>query len=196
MKTFTYLGAALAAAAFAIPSETGSAEESGFPLSGITRLVHKQGAEGSIMVDAFSGQVLTPADERPEWADGLAMANFAERHKFYTDRLGTQLYTPQHQHPELYAFEDLEWLAIAMEDTQAPDGTPIEAGGEMMLAADDEFRMEAIAVLIGADRETGEIDGKVTEVMLADDKRSDEQMADFRQAQEAGFEQATGTANK
>lgn len=156
--------------------------------------VHKKDAEGAIEIDTYTGQVATPADQRPTWADGLAMANLAERHKFYIDRIGNEAYTQDHAVPELLAYEDLEWLAVAMEDGLAEDGSERRAGDEMILAADAEFRQDVLAAILGIDRDEGDIEGaQVSVEIAADTKRTEGQMADFRQAQEEGFEQATGT---
>lgn len=103
-------------------------------------IITKGGEEGSILIDHLDGRVLTPADERPQWADGLAAAMLVERTGWYEKRLGAQLSAEQAR-PDIIAFEDLEWVAI---DAEAD---------EVHLEADADFRMETLATIMGIDRE-------------------------------------------
>lgn len=104
----------------------------GAPLAERTILVHREGEEGAIQINAMTGVILTATDERPPWADGLAAALTAERLGWYTSRLG-EVYAKEHFAPEALAFEDLGWLAIDEE------GEPVE------LEADIEHRMNVIS---------------------------------------------------
>lgn len=194
------LGTALMA--FALPAESASPQAAPQYLgdSGRVTPVHKKDAEGSILIDSFTGRIVTPTDELPEWAYGLAMAQLAERHAYYTQRLGQQ-YAKGHAVPELYAFEDLAWLGVALEDGQMlPDGTTLEAGDEYVLDADDEHRMEVLGTVLGIDRDAalmgaddGHIKGAIAEVAIAyDTARTDSEMEDFRQGQEAAAKEAQG----
>lgn len=150
-------------------------------LSGRVAHVHKKDAEGMLMIDAFTGQVIPDQHDRPEWADGLVLAQLAERHTFYTTRLGAN-YADAHKDPEVFAFEDLGWLGLNMED-----------GEETVIAADNEFRMEVIANVLGIDRETGAIEGALAEAeVYADDTRSPAELAALEQAQATAFSK-TGT---
>jgi len=178
-SNITSLAALATMATFAAPDgNTG-----GLGFTGHLTPVHKSGQPGAIDIDSYTGQVATPADQRPEWADGLALANLAERHKFYTDRLGPQ-YADEHKAPELLAYEDLEWLGVDM-----------ETGSEVTYPADTEHRMEVMATVLGIERDadTADIAGATTAVeMASDNRRTEAEMADFRQEQEAGFKEATG----
>lgn len=109
------------------------------PLGERTSLVHKKDAEGALVINAMTGIITQPVDERPEWAEGLTCALLTERHKFYNDRLGPQ-YAAAHNMPEAYAFEDLGWIAVDA------DGEPVE------LEADAEHRMTVLAEVLGIDR--------------------------------------------
>ncbi|RWI06838.1 MAG: hypothetical protein EOQ89_03655 [Mesorhizobium sp.] len=103
-------------------------------------IITKTGEEGAILVDHLEGKVLTAADERPEWADGLAYAMLAERSGWYEKRLGRQL-SAELARPEAMVFEDLEWIGIDAE------------GDEVHLEADIDYRMDKLAELMGIDRE-------------------------------------------
>lgn len=184
MKQLFHINAlSLFAAAAMAPEGVASAQEAvGLGLSGKVALVHKNGAEGVLQIDALTGQVVPGQHDRPEWAEGLVMANYAARHIFYAARLGDQNYTAEMRNPEVFAFEDLDWLALNMED-----------GEEVEIAADDEHRMNVLAVALGVDRETGNIKGVVAETEIASDQtRSAEELAALTSAQQERFA-ATGT---
>lgn len=148
-----------------------------------THLVHRTDHEGALQINATTGIIVTPNDERPDWADGLTCALLNERHQFYASRLGEAGYTETMRNPEVLNYADLGWIAVD------------EAGDEVEIEADAEHRMQTLADLIGVDRETGEITGTVmAEAEIAFDKqRSPEEMAAFEQSQEAGFDKATAT---
>lgn len=148
------------------------------PLSERTIPVHKIDSEGVLLINAMTGQVQQPLDERPEWSEGLACALLAERHGWYSKRLGAQ-YADEHKQPEAFAYEDLGWLGVD------EDGEPVE------LSADEEHRMETIAGALGLDREEGEIRGKtLAEVELSlDRERTEGEVAALEEAQEQGFQE-------
>jgi hypothetical protein len=102
--------------------------------------VHKEGAEGAIEVDRDTGIILTKTDQRPDWAEGLAVALLAERHTFYTRRLGTA-FTEDMKHPKSLAFQDLGWIGMDQEQN------------ECELSADGEYRMDVVAKVLGINRE-------------------------------------------
>ncbi|MDG4856397.1 hypothetical protein [Mesorhizobium sp. WSM4982] len=112
-------------------------------LTGKVAHVHKQDCEGMLAIDAFTGQVILNADT-PEWAKdlGLVSAQLAERHLFYAKRLGPA-YAEEHISPEVYAYEDLGWLALVDDGTEA---------NETVYSADDEHRMNVVAQVLGLDR--------------------------------------------
>lgn len=147
--------------------------------------VHKRDAEGLLMIDAFTGKVISGQQDAPEWAEGLVLAMLSERHIFYSSRLGAEGYTADHRAPEVLAYEDLEWMALSP-----------ETGDEVVIQADDEFRMEVLAGALGVDRETGKVEGAITELLIArDDTRTGAEMQAFTDAQDQGAEaaQKTGT---
>lgn len=160
---------------------TTATEAVGLGLTGKVALVHKADAEGMLQIDAFTGQVIPGQHDRPEWADGLVMAQLAERHIFYASRLGEK-YADEHKSPEVFAFEDLGWLALDM-----------NTGDELTLDADSEFRMEVMGTVLGIDRETGDIKGVLAETEIASDQlRSAAELAALEEAQQGRFA-ATGT---
>lgn len=148
----------LASVAFAPEGLSSTASDAvGLGLTGKVAHVHKKDAEGMLAIDAYTGQVIPGQEDKPEWADGLVLAQLSERHIFYAARLGKK-YAEEHKNPEVYAFEDLGWLALDM-----------ETGDETVLDADDEFRMEVIAAVLDIDRETGDIKGVLAETEVAQD---------------------------
>src|SRR5690242_18398184 len=82
---------------------------SSFGTSGLRSVVHKSGAEGAIEIDPISGEVLSLHGDKPEWAEGLTVAQVTQRHKFYSQALGDK-YTSEMKVPQVLAFEDLDWL--------------------------------------------------------------------------------------
>jgi len=120
--------------------------------SGLTSLVHKKDHEGTLQIDTHTGYILTPMDERPEWAEGLTLAQIAERHKFYGDRLKDH-YTAEMAAPEVFAYEDLSWLGAREYPVDAPYINP-ETGMEepfeaFIIDADEEHRQEVLANVLG-----------------------------------------------
>lgn len=158
-----------------------AAEAVGLGLTGKVALVHKADAEGMLQIDAFTGQVIPGQHDRPDWADGLVIAQLAERHIFYASRLGEK-YADEHKSPEVFAFEDLGWLALDM-----------NTGDEVALNADSEFRMEVMATVLEVDRESGNIKGVLAETEVSSDNtRSAAELAALEEAQQGRFA-ATGT---
>lgn len=104
-------------------------------LDGKPILVHKKGEEGALAIGSLSGRIITPIMERPDWSEGLAVADLAERHEFYTSRLGRE-----QPLGDLVAFEDLGWVAIDA------------SGDQTILLADSEYRMDIIAEATGVHR--------------------------------------------
>lgn len=170
----------------------------GAPLGERTALVHKKDAEGALVINATTGIITQPVDERPEWAEGLTCALLIERHKFYSDRLGPQ-YAKDHYMPDAYAFEDLGWIAVDAE------GEPLE------IDADTEHRMSVIAEVLDIDRTadlsahdeaTGEdTAGKGEQAAVLIDMQhdySDEEAHALEKAQSADFGEIArdGTGNK
>lgn len=154
-----------------------------------TILVHKENEEGALIIDALTGQIKQPINERPDWSEGLTCALLAERLKFYTDRLGSERFTGSLQFPQAIAFEDLGWIAVS------------EDGNEVELEADTEHRMEFLAGMLGLDREEGgHVAGHAEKVLAEveiskDTHRTADEAKAFEDAQVQGFDQKTGTNN-
>lgn len=101
-------------------------------------IVHKKGEEGAFHVDAMTGLVLTPPEERPMWSEGLATAMLAERVGYYERALGTNI--PEGlRAPDAIAYEDLSWIGVDQE------------GDEVEIEANAEFRSEVLAELLSID---------------------------------------------
>ncbi len=173
-------------------------QDTDFGTTGKTALVHKKDAEGSLTIDAFTGQVLVGQHDRPEWAEGLTVAQLAERHQFYTTRLGS-LYTEEHKQPEVYAFEDLGWIgANALEEPFVNPETGQEEDFELFVVdASEEHRMEVLATVLGIsgdiDREEGTIDNVLASVdIAADNMRSPKELVALEESQKQGFAEASG----
>jgi catechol 2,3-dioxygenase-like lactoylglutathione lyase family enzyme len=124
-------------------------------------LVHKEGEEGSIQIDAQTGGIVTEIDQRPDWAEGLSVALLAERNKFYRDRLGSK-YAAEHASPEAMSYEDLGWVGA-------------DAEGELLeIEASAEHRQGVLSEVLGWDEETATFKDKagfqtVAEVEIAMD---------------------------
>lgn len=166
-------------------------------LTGKVAHVHKKDADGMLAIDAVTGQVLPEQHDRPDWADGLVLAQLAERHIFYAAKLGEEGYTAEMRNPDIYAFEDLGWLAMktdpeaSTEDLDAQGNIVDDA--EYVRAADDEHRQTVIAAALGIDRETGDIENVLAEVEIASDQtRTAAELAALEEAQRDRFA-ATGT---
>lgn len=147
--------------------------------------VHRTDHEGVLQVNALTGIITTPNDERPDWAEGLTCALLAEHKQFYASRLGEAGVKLASETAEMLNYEDLGWIGVD------------EDGNEVEIEAQAEFRMNLIADLIGVDRETGEITGGkvLAEAEIAMDRnRTPEEAAAFEHSQEVGFDKATGTA--
>lgn len=150
------------------------------PKDGKTLTIHKGGEEGTIQIDAMTGQVTTPVDERPDWADQLAAAHLAERIGFYESRVG-KLKAGEHLNKDTpIAFQDLTWVGLDDEQT------------EVEIEADGDFRMSIIGDLLGIDLEAAEHDadmGKVlADVSIAHQpQRTDAEIAEMSEADKQGF---------
>lgn len=101
-------------------------------------IVTLEGQEGAFHIDA-EGKNITPADERPVWAENYAHALWSERTGWYEKRLGEQL--PEAiRMPETIDARDLGWIAFDHE------------GDEVELEADNEYRMDQLAKHLDIDR--------------------------------------------
>lgn len=103
-------------------------------------IVHKADHEGALHIDARTGEILTPLSERPEWADGYAVALLAERTGWYEQRLGQHL-PDSLTRPEMLDTADLGWIAFDAE------------GEEVEIEADVDHRMDILAGIFNVDRE-------------------------------------------
>lgn len=158
--------------------------------NGSTTMVHKRDAEGVLLIDSLTGRITQPNDERPDWAEGLVQAELAERHQFYSSRLGSA-YTPAQAGAEAIAFEDLAWMTVDEE------GEIVEGGQ----SADMEFRMEIVAAAVGITRpdQIGTEDMQVSGRVLAeyeinlDVERTAEEITAYQDAQREEFERTHAT---
>lgn len=177
----------------AAPSEemTATLVELGF--SGRISPVAKGEHEGLLYIDAFDGRVLPNSlFERPEWAEGLTLAQLTERHIFYNTRIGP-MYTADMRAPEAYRAEDLGWLGLAAPD----DGE--ELPREVSYDADEQFRMEQLSTILGIPMEADEnghyeITGALEDMVFMEDNiRTNGQMQDFLDAGGHMEERKSGT---
>jgi hypothetical protein len=195
-----------------------------FGSSGLRSVVHKSGHEGVIEIDPISGEVTTLLAERPEWAEGLTVAQITQRHKFYADRLQDH-YSAEMKTPEVFAFEDLDWLGARplpedhdVETAQAND--PNYDGFEHFeLSADEEFRSNVVATVLGVQGDIAAIetellegsafsagslttapDGSITldlsEGLNADNYRSQEELEEMERQRIIGFNKAADEGSK
>lgn len=175
---------------------------------GKTALVHKQDAEGSLTIDTATGFILTPMDERPDWAENLNIANTAERHMFYMERLAHKdaegnvtatLYTDEMKTPDVIAFEDLMWTGVREYPADAPyinteTGAP-ESHEVITVEPDFEFRQQVLSQVLDITseldahgNETGSIRGAEVEVAISQDNlRTAEELEALEQDKQAGF---------
>lgn len=101
-------------------------------------IVHKTGEEQAFIIDAFTGQIITPPQERPQWCEGYAAAMLAERTGWYEKRLGTHL-PDGLRSPEVVNTADLSWIGVD------------EAGDEVEIEADATFRQQNLATILEMD---------------------------------------------
>jgi len=106
--------------------------------NGHTIPVHKAGDEGILLIDAMTGQITTPSNERPAWSEGLATAMLAERWGFYEKALGVQM-ADQFRTPEAFEYADLSWVGVD------------EEGDEVEVEASHEHRSMVLAAALGID---------------------------------------------
>lgn len=113
--------------------------------------VHKEGEEGTVLVDGASGKLITPVDQQPDWCNGLATCLVQERLSFYEKRFGADSDAFKTiQAADAVEFSDLGWL-----------GMSAEGGDELEIFPTPEYRSEVVAKALGIDTETGEMSGKV-----------------------------------
>lgn len=102
--------------------------------------VTKSGHEGGIHIDALTGQIVTPPEQRPDWAEGYAVALLGERTGWYEKRLGEQL-SESIRKPDMIDASDLGWVGVDAE------------GDEVEIEASHEFRMDVLSGLLNIDRQ-------------------------------------------
>lgn len=106
--------------------------------NGKRTIVHKNDEEGAIHVDAMTGAILTPNEERPDWTDGLATALLAERVGYYERSLGHHL--PENMRtPDAMNYADLSWIGVDAE------------GDEVEIEASQDFRSEVLSTVLEID---------------------------------------------
>jgi hypothetical protein len=148
-------------------------------------VIHKEGEEGALTVNRYTGVITTPGSERPEWAQGLATAMLAERIEFYGKRLGTDSQAFKNlADPQAIAFNDLAWIGVDAN------------GDEIEIEADGDHRMDVVAQLIGVDRETGEVSGTILaerDTMRENTPRTPEEQAALEESLKEGFGSVSNT---
>lgn len=129
-------------------------------LDGLPKIiVERTGEEGTLTIcnavgHTHYGRILTPLDERPDWAQGLAIAAMEERIKWYTDRLGKgtvvegKVIGADHVN-----YDDLTWVGIN------------EEGDEIEIEASADHRMDTLQTLLGMDDE-GNLSNTIAEIEL------------------------------
>lgn len=100
---------------------------------------------GILEVNTMTGVIVTPPEDRPDWAAGYAVAVMAERFGFYLGRTGQQV---AYTEGEVYSALDFSWLAVDMEGT------------EVSVDADDETRMTILTEML--DIEVADDTGNIT----------------------------------
>lgn len=148
-------------------------------------IVHKAGHEGTIELDAMTGAIQTRPEDRPAWAEGLAVALLPERHKFYATRLGEKSEQFKHliEAPNGIDVQDLGWVGVNGEEQ------------EVEIEASDEFRMDAIATILGVNRDEGTMGDDVVAEREVDSQKQTmtaEQKGAFEFAQMQGFKSKAG----
>lgn len=146
------------------------------PLNQNHIFVHKEGEEGVIALDGATGQIVSPVDSRPDWADGLAVGLLAERTKFYTERLGEEVAAPI-VGAKAIAFQDLGWIGLNADQD------------EMELEADADFRADMIATVLKIDRENLDEDTKAFGDTLAEIE-VDRERTNWTQPEAQAFDEA------
>lgn len=113
-------------------------------------VVHATDHEGGLELDK-NGIITTAHDDRPEWANGLAVANLKEHADYYTNRVG-----PDYTTPQIINKADLNWVGVT------------DDGELMEHTADAEFRNERLGLLLGIDVTDIEAFDRQTEGALAE----------------------------
>lgn len=158
-----------------------------------TVIVHKDGDEGTLQINARTGKIVTPNDQQPAWAEGLTVALVQERVTFYEKRLGAEstAFKTLMGQTEAIEFSDLGWLGV---DAQQQ---------ELEITADPSYRSEVIAKALGIDTESGDMTGKALaerEVSRENRGRTQSEIEALEDSVRAGFQggeraaAATGSA--
>lgn len=142
-------------------------------------IVHKEGEEGALTIDRLNGRITTPHEERPDWAEGFAVAMLAERTDFYSKRLGEG--TPQFiaiNEAQAIEVSDLSWVGVNAD------------GDEIEVEAEAETRMNMLSAALGMDRDSGELSGTVLaerEIERQPQVVTAEEVKAMEQSVDAGF---------
>jgi hypothetical protein len=147
--------------------------------SGKTAGVHMEGAEGIIQIDAVTGHVLTGPLDRPDWAQGYTTAVLQERVGYYERALG-DAFTPEMRDPEVFAAEDLDWVAVADDDEHS----------EYVAEHSAEHRQNVVMAFTKGDittDEQGHLTGDDVIELSTERERSPEEAAALEESQKTGF---------
>lgn len=143
-----------------------------------TLVVHKEGAEGTLLVDYMTGKILTPIDEKPDWAQGLAACLPQERITFYLHRFGTEGKEIEAiKNADAVAMQDLSWVGVDANQ----EATELEA--------DLDYRLELVGKLLDIDTETGAVPGTTQEreLVMTNTRRTAEEQHTLEVAMNQGF---------
>lgn len=151
-------------------------------------IVHKEGEEGTLQVDAMTGALLTPTDDRPAWSEGLAAALLQERVTFYEIRFGkgSEAFKAT-VNADAIEFADLGWIGVN------------EDGDEIEIEASSEHRSEVVAKALGIDTIEGSLGDGITHEVEVDTKRytmTQHERNAMAEAIDHGFTDATEEAQE
>lgn len=116
-------------------------------------IIEHKGEEGAMHVDAQTGTITTPANERPEWGAGLAVAMLASRVGWYEQRLGANM-PDSLRSPGIIDFHDLDFVGVD------------EAGDEVEVEASIEYRTEKLASLLELDLDADNFEDMTDSAMV------------------------------
>lgn len=144
-------------------------------------IVHKDGEEGTLTLDAMTGKITTPLDQRPDWAEGLTTGLIQERTSFYDKRLGAEstAFKAMLESTTAIEFSDLGWIGVDA------------AGDEKEIFADPTFRSEVVAKALAIDTNADTADASMTAKALAEREVSRENRGRTQSEIEA-LEQSVG----
>lgn len=121
-------------------------------------IVHKEGEEGTLMLDATTGKIVTPTDQQPDWAEGLTTGLIQERTSFYEKRFGKKstAFRTMLARTEAIEYSDLGWIGVDA------------SGAEKEIFADPTHRSEVVAKVLNIDTDVDTADASMSAKALAE----------------------------